>query len=38
MTVYNILDLDRPRRGLIGTSAAHQNLITIYQELQAGSR
>lgn len=38
MTVYIILDLDRPRRGLIETSAAHQNLITIYQELQTGSR
>lgn len=38
MTVYIILDLDRPRRGLIETSAAHQNLITIYNELQTGAR
>ena len=34
MTVYIILDLDRPRRGLIETTAAHQNLITIYESLE----
>lgn len=38
MTVYIILDLDRPRRGLIETTAAHQNLITIYEGLRAESR
>jgi hypothetical protein len=38
MTVYIILDLDRPRRGLIETSAAHQNIISIYNELKDGPR
>jgi hypothetical protein len=33
MTVYIILDLDRPRRGIIETSAAHQNMIDILQTL-----
>lgn len=34
LTVYIILDLDRPRRGLIETTAAHQNLISIHDELK----
>ncbi|MBK7259841.1 MAG: hypothetical protein IPI01_18975 [Ignavibacteriae bacterium] len=38
MTVYIILDLDRPRRGLIETSAAHQNLLSIYEELEGSGR
>lgn len=33
LTVYVILDLDRPRRGLIETSAAQQNMIAIYESL-----
>lgn len=38
LTVYIILDLDRPRRGLIETSAAHQNLLSIYEELKGSAR
>ena len=38
LTVYIILDLDRPRRGLIETSAAHQNLLSIYEELKGSPR
>jgi hypothetical protein len=35
MTIYVILDLDRPRRGLIETSGAHQNMINLLEELKA---
>jgi hypothetical protein len=35
MTIYIILDLDRPRRGLIETNAAHQNMIDILQTVRA---
>lgn len=38
MTVYIILDLDRPRRGLIETSAAHQNMLSVYEELKGDPR
>jgi hypothetical protein len=35
MTIYVILDLDRPRRGLIETSSAHQNMVRLLHEVSS---
>jgi hypothetical protein len=34
MTVYIILDLDRPRRGLIETNSAHRSILKLYDSLK----
>ena len=34
MTIYFILDLDRPRRGIITTSAAHENIHSLLNYFQ----
>ena len=34
MTIYFILDLDRPRRGIITTKAAHENIHALLEYLQ----
>ena len=34
MTIYLILDLDRPRRGLINTSSTHQNMDRLLDSFQ----
>ena len=34
MTIYVILDLDRPRRGIITTSLAHGNIYGLLNSLQ----
>jgi hypothetical protein len=37
LTVYLILDLDRPKRGMIETGTAHQNMIELLKTLQSES-
>jgi hypothetical protein len=38
LTVYFILDLDRPRRGVIATNTAHQNMLYLYKSVEENGR